>query len=303
MASSRDSDIQNMALFCDFENMVLGSRNAKLTEFDIRKVLERLLVKGDIVVKKAYCDWQNYKDFKRSMHEAAFELIEVPHVSQSGKNSADIRMVVDALDLCYTKAHVDTFVIISGDSDFSPLVSKLRENNKTVIGVGVRAATSDLLKNNCDEFIFYDDLVKAEEARKKATAKKAADAVAKKNAEPARKPEAKTVTKQPAKSAEKIAVKPVADDAPGMDKGDEAKRTEAIDMVVETVEALMSEKDRDDVHASQVKSALKRRRPDFLESAFGFKGGFNKVLEEAEKRGLLEIHRTGNVVAVCLPAN
>jgi uncharacterized protein (TIGR00288 family) len=303
MASSRDNDIQNMALFCDFENMVLGSRNAKLTEFDIRKVLERLLVKGDIVVKKAYCDWQNYKDFKKSMHEAAFELIEVPHVSQSGKNSADIRMVVDALDLCYTKAHVDTFVIISGDSDFSPLVSKLRENNKTVIGVGVRAATSDLLKNNCDEFIFYDDLVKAEEARKKATAKKVADAVAKKTVEPARKPEAKTATKQPAKSPAKIVVKPVSDEAVLMDKSDEARRTEAIDLVIETVEALMSEKDRDDVHASQVKSALKRRRPDFLESAFGFKGGFNKVLEEAEKRGLLEIHRTGNVVAVCLPAN
>lgn len=299
MASARDSDIQNMALFCDFENMVLGSRNAKLTEFDIRKVLERLLVKGDIVVKKAYCDWQNYKDFKKSMHEAAFELIEVPHVSQSGKNSADIRMVVDALDLCYTKAHVDTFVIISGDSDFSPLVSKLRENNKTVIGVGVRAATSDLLKNNCDEFIFYDDLVKAEEARKKATAKKVADAVAKKAVEPARKPEAKTATKQPAK----IVIKPAIDEAMAADKGDEARRTEAIDLVIETVEALMSEKDRDDVHASQVKSALKRRRPDFLESAFGFKGGFNKVLEEAEKRGLLEIHRTGNVVAVCLPAN
>jgi uncharacterized protein (TIGR00288 family) len=288
MASARDNDIQNMALFCDFENMVLGSRNAKLAEFDIRKVLERLLVKGDIVVKKAYCDWQNYKDFKKSMHEAAFELIEVPHVSQSGKNSADIRMVVDALDLCYTKAHVDTFVIISGDSDFSPLVSKLRENNKTVIGVGVRAATSDLLKNNCDEFIFYDDLVKAEEARKKAMAKKAADA--------APKPKA-----PPAKSTAKINTKPVIDEAIAVDKGDEAKRSEAIDMVIETVEALMSEKDRDDVHASQVKNALKRRRPDFLESAFGFKGGFNKVLEEAEKRGLLEIHRNGNVVAVCLP--
>lgn len=290
MASSRDNDIQNMALFCDFENMVLGSRNAKLTEFDIRKVLERLLVKGDIVVKKAYCDWQNYKDFKKSMHESAFELIEVPHVSQSGKNSADIRMVVDALDLCYTKAHVDTFVIISGDSDFSPLVSKLRENNKTVIGVGVRAATSDLLKNNCDEFIFYDDLVKAEEARKKATAKKAADTA----------PKPKVL---PAKSAAKVNPKPMIDEPAPLDKSDEAKRTEAIDLVIETVEALMSEKDRDDVHASQVKNALKRRRPDFLESAFGFKGGFNKILEEAEKRGLLEVHRTGNVVAVCLPPN
>ncbi|MFN5190512.1 MAG: NYN domain-containing protein, partial [Burkholderiales bacterium] len=180
MASTSGNEIQNMALFCDFENVALGVRDAKYAEFDIRKVLERLLVKGDIVVKKAYCDWERYKDFKRSMHEAAFELIEIPHVRQSGKNSADIRMVVDALDLCYTKAHVDAFVIISGDSDFSPLVSKLRENNKIVIGVGVRSSTSDLLVGNCDEFIFYDDLVKAEEARKKASAKKVGEANAKK---------------------------------------------------------------------------------------------------------------------------
>jgi uncharacterized protein (TIGR00288 family) len=293
MANASRDEIQNMALFCDFENMVLGARSPGSPEFDIRKVLERLLVKGDIVVKKAYCDWQNYKDFKKSMHEAAFELIEVPHVSQSGKNSADIRMVVDALDLCYTKGHVDAFVIISGDSDFSPLVSKLRENNKTVIGVGVRAATSDLLKNNCDEFIFYDDLVKADEAKRKA--KKQTDtsaATAAKKASDAARKQANAK-----KSVEPAAAAP----ASKSDSQEEAKRAEAIDLVVETVEALMSEKDRDDVHASQVKSALKRRRPDFVESAFGFRGGFNKILEEAEKRGLLEIHRTGNVVAVCLP--
>ncbi len=280
MANASRGEIQNMALFCDFENMVLGARNTNSPEFDIRKVLERLLVKGDIVVKKAYCDWQNYKDFKRSMHEAAFELIEVPHVSQSGKNSADIRMVVDALDLCYTKGHVDAFVIISGDSDFSPLVSKLRENNKTVIGVGVRAATSDLLKSNCDEFIFYDDLVKADEARKKAQTKKAG--------ETAQKP-ASTKTSKPAPPAA------------SPDSLIEAKRTEAIDLVIETVEALMSEKDLDDFHASQVKQALKRRRPDFLETAFGFKGGFNKILEEAAKRGLLKTHKDGNNLMVSLP--
>ncbi len=280
MANASRGEIQNMALFCDFENMVLGARNTNSPEFDIRKVLERLLVKGDIVVKKAYCDWQNYKDFKRSMHEAAFELIEVPHVSQSGKNSADIRMVVDALDLCYTKGHVDAFVIISGDSDFSPLVSKLRENNKTVIGVGVRAATSDLLKSNCDEFIFYDDLVKADEARKKAQTKKAG--------ETAQKP-ASSKTNKPAPPAA------------SQDTPIEAKRTEAIDLVIETVEALMSEKDLDDFHASQVKQALKRRRPDFLETAFGFKGGFNKILEEAAKRGLLKTHKDGNNLMVSLP--
>ena len=158
---------QNMALFCDFENIALGVRDARYAAFDIQKVLERLLLKGSIVTKKAYCDWDRYKMFKKGMHEAAFELIEIPHVKVSGKNSADIRMVVDALDLCYTKEHIDTFVIISGDSDFSPLVSKLRENNKTVIGVGVKHSTSDLLIANCDEFIYYDDLVRQAERRSK----------------------------------------------------------------------------------------------------------------------------------------
>src|SRR3954464_4070694 len=164
---SSQSDTRNMAVFCDFENLALGVREAQYAKFDIDRVLVRLLVKGSIVVKKAYCDWERYKAFKSVMHEAAFELIEIPHVRQSGKNSADIRMVVDALDLCYTKAHVDTFVIISGDSDFSPLVSKLRENNKAVIGVGVKQSSSDLLISNCDEFIYYDDLVREEKAKAK----------------------------------------------------------------------------------------------------------------------------------------
>src|SRR5512132_4455083 len=165
------TDTKSMAVFCDFENVALGVREAKYDRFDIAKVLERLLLKGSIVVKKAYCDWDRYKEFKAAMHAPSFELIEIPHVRQSGKNSADIRMVVDALDLCYTKAHVETFVIISGDSDFSPLVSKLRENNKVVIGVGVKNSTSDLLIANCDEFIFYDDLVRAQ---RKAVARKRA---------------------------------------------------------------------------------------------------------------------------------
>ena len=286
MATS-SGDIQKMALFCDFENVALGVRDAKYSEFDIRKVLERLLVKGDIVVKKAYCDWERYKDFKKSMHEAAFELIEIPHVRQSGKNSADIRMVVDALDLCYTKAHVDAFVIISGDSDFSPLVSKLRENNKTVIGVGVRSSTSDLLVGNCDEFIFYDDLVKADEARKKAASKKSAEVTAKRQKEQDAR---KATGKKPA----------LADESAVAESSDEARRMEAIELVVDTVEALLSEKDLDEVHASNVKIALKRRRPDFVESAYGYKA-FGKILEDAAKRGLLEIHRHGQAVAVCLP--
>src|SRR5689334_5336181 len=156
--NTKSSDA-TMAVFLDLENIALGARDANYPSFDIQKVLERLLLRGHIVVKKAYCDFERYKDFKRGLHEAAFELIEIPHVRQSGKNSADIRMVVDALDLCYTKSHVDTFVILSGDSDFSPLVSKLRENAKTVIGVGVKGSSSDLLIANCDEYIYYDELV------------------------------------------------------------------------------------------------------------------------------------------------
>src|SRR3954464_12393496 len=170
MANNPES--RSLAVFCDFENLALGVREAKYSAFDMEKVLERLLAKGSIVVKKAYCDWDRYKEFKVAMHAASFELIEIPHVRQSGKNSADIRMVVDALDLCYTKGHVDTFVIVSGDSDFSPLVSKLRENAKLVIGVGVKNSSSDLLINNCDEFIYYDDLVRADEQKRRAAKKR-----------------------------------------------------------------------------------------------------------------------------------
>ena len=188
------NDVTSMALFCDFENIALGVRDANYEKFDIGKVLERLLLKGSIVVKKAYCDWERYKAFKAPMHEASFELIEIPHVRQSGKNSADIRMVVDALDLCYTKTHVETFVIISGDSDFSPLVSKLRENNKMVIGVGVKNSTSDLLVTNCDEFIFYDDLVRAE---KKKAATRRGSAKSANARPPPRSPTARPRTSRP----------------------------------------------------------------------------------------------------------
>lgn len=244
---------QNMALFCDFENVALGVRDAKYTAFDIKKVLERLLLKGSIVVKKAYCDWDRYKEFKAGMHEAAFELIEIPHVRQSGKNSADIRMVVDALDLCYTKSHVDTFVILSGDSDFSPLVSKLRENNKTVIGVGVKNSTSDLLISNCDEFIFYDDLVR-EAGKPRRAARKTAGS--------------KTVRKPAA-----------------MDD----KQQAAIDLVMETVEDLFKERGEEDkVWGSMVKQTLKRRQPGFNETYHGFRT-FGQLLEAAQARKLLQL--------------
>ena len=264
---SLSGETRNMAVFCDFENVALGVRDAKYDKFDIAKVLERLLLKGSIVVKKAYCDWERYKEFKAVMHEAAFELIEIPHVRQSGKNSADIRMVVDALDLCYTKSHVDTFVIVSGDSDFSPLVSKLRENNKEVIGVGVKKSSSDLLINNCDEFIYYDDLVREKEGAKRAKRKPA-------------KP------KQSAAAAAKAAPEPEAEEPEF-----ENKTQQAVDLVVGTFEALVAERgEGDKIWGSMIKQALKRRKPGFNEAYYGFKS-FNSLLEEAKARGLLELER------------
>ena len=152
-----------MALFVDFENIAIGVRDAHYRKFDVNLVLERLLDKGKLLVKKAYADWSRYSDYKRSFHEAAIELIEVPQKSVGGKNSADIRLVVDAMDMSFQKEHINCFVIASGDSDFSPLVSKLKENNKYVIGLGVKNSTSDLLLENCDEFIFYEDLVRGQQ--------------------------------------------------------------------------------------------------------------------------------------------
>ena len=259
------SDNISMAVFCDFENVALGVRDANYDKFDIKPVLERLLLKGSITVKKAYCDWERYKGFKSTMHEANFELIEIPHVRQSGKNSADIRLVVDALDLCYTKSHVNTFVIISGDSDFSPLVSKLRENNKQVIGVGVKQSTSDLLVANCDEFIFYDDLVR-EVTR--AAAKR-------KESQEARK--AAPQNKRPSDDRRKEEL--------------EARKTQALEMVAETFDALVSERgDTGKIWASLLKDTLKRRRPEFSEVYYGFRT-FGNLLEEAQARGLFEFGR------------
>jgi len=255
------TESENLAVFCDFENVALGVRDARYDKFDISKVLERLLLKGSIVVKKAYCDWERYQDFKAVMHEAAFELIEIPHVRQSGKNSADIRMVVDALDLCYTKAHVDTFVIVSGDSDFSPLVSKLRENNKIVIGVGVKNSSSDLLISNCDEFIYYDDLVRKKQPRKK----------------PPRKSPPATAKTAPS--------------APEKEKEGDERIHQALDLIMETLEALAEERGSEEkIWGSMVKQTLKRRRPGFNESYYGFRS-FSRLLEEAAACGLMELER------------
>ena len=245
--------------------MALGVRDTRYQKFDIRPVLERLLLKGSIVVKKAYCDWERYKEFKAPC-EANFELIEIPHVRQSGKNSADIRLVVDALDLCYTKSHVNTFVIISGDSDFSPLVSKLRENDKKVIGVGVKQSTSDLLIANCDEFIFYDDLARegqrAAESRRDSRDSRGAGGGQRRTPEEERRRK----------------------------EEQEARKTQAVELVVETFDALMAERgDGDRIWASVLKDALKRRKPDFNES-YGFRA-FGNLLEEAQSRGFLDVGR------------
>ena len=255
------TECENLAVFCDFENVAIGVRDARYDKFDIGKVLERLLLKGSIVVKKAYCDWERYQDFKTIMHEAAFELIEIPHVRQSGKNSADIRMVVDSLDLCYTKAHVDTFVIISGDSDFSPLVSKLRENNKIVIGMGVKNSSSDLLISNCDEFIYYDDLVRKKQPRKKP---------------PRKPPHATAKAASPTPAVEK-------------EKENDERIQEALDLIMETLEALAEERGSEEkIWGSMVKQTLKRRRPGFNESYYGFRS-FSRLLEEAAACGLMEL--------------
>ena len=255
MTTPHEADA-TMAVFLDLENIAIGAREARFPAFDIRKVLERLLLKGHIVVKKAYCDFDRYKDFKRGLHEAAFELIEIPHVRQSGKNSADIRMVVDALDLCYTKSHVDTFVIISGDSDFSPLVSKLRENDKTVVGMGVKKSTSDLFISNCDEFLYYDDLVRGER--------------------PVARPRRASTKTAPAPAASEEGT-----EGPSPDR--------ALEMVSQTLEALRAARGEDyEVRGSLIKQTIKRRHPGFNERAHGFRA-FNELLLEAQKRGLLKL--------------
>ena len=274
-------EVTSMALFCDFENIALGVRDANYEKFDIGKVLERLLLKGSIVVKKAYCDWERYKAFKAPMHEASFELIEIPHVRQSGKNSADIRMVVDALDLCYTKSHVDTFVIISGDSDFSPLVSKLRENAKIVIGVGVKNSTSDLLIANCDEFIYYDDLVREKKKRRRRGNGRGRGDKRALREEDRR---SRAATSRRGREAP-----PSAAEIPKDERRSAATRP-STSSSRRSMRCCRERGDEEKIWGSMVKQALKRRKPGFSESYYGFRS-FNGLLEEAARRGELALDR------------
>jgi uncharacterized protein (TIGR00288 family) len=295
-------ETHNFAVFCDFENVAIGLKEADHPEFKIRPVLERLLLKGSIVVKKAYCDWDRYKEYKRDLHEAAFELIEIPHVRQSGKNSADIRMVVDALDLCYTKSHIDAFVIISGDSDFSPLISKLKENGKSVIGIGVRGSASSLLISNCDEFIFYEDLVQAKAARGRA-AKKSAPEKPAAAPQPAQEAAAAPAPKTTAASRRRgrpavAAVEPALQAEPSP----EERKSRAIDIVVSTLEQLMAERGGEDaISASLIKNTIKRVHPGFSESQYGY-SAFGKILDDAHSKGMLAVEKKeGGAVLVSLP--
>lgn len=246
------NDAPNIAVFADYENIALGARDARI-KFDIALVLRRLLDKGNVVVRRAYSDWDRYKKDRRELHEASFELIEIPHVSLSGKNSADIRMVVDALDLCYTKSHVSVFALLTGDSDFSPLVSKLRENNKVVIGVGVKNSTSDLLVSNCDEFVYYDELVKE------------------------------------AKPARTRAVVPSSKTATSSEKSLEEREDEGLDLIVETAERMLRDT-TGTLWGSMIKQAIIRKQPNFSESYHGFRS-FNRMLEAAERDGLLLLEK------------
>ena len=321
--ADRTDAAPNIAIFCDFENVALGVRDANYETFDIALVLERLLDKGNIVVKKAYADWDRYKPYKKPLHEAAFELVEIPHVSYSGKNSADIRLVVDALDLCYTKAHIDMFVVVSGDSDFSPLVSKLRENNKKVIGLGVKSSTSDLLIDNCDEFIYYDDLVRQRRAAqggsksgsgRRGQAKEPPQRTSAPTKAPEKRPSLPLTTSQPlpqpqqlqpqsqaqplppkaeapvllsTSTAQAPAPAPSTEAAPSADM--QTRRDEAIEMVLDTVESLFRDRD-DNLWGSMVKQVLKRKKPNFSETFHGYRT-FNELLEDASKRGLLDLQK------------
>ena len=297
----------NVAVFCDFENVAIGVRDARYNAFDIDLVLERILEKGKVVFKKAYADWDRFKSAKRSMHEASFELVEIPHVSYSGKNSADIRLVVDALDLSYTKNHVDVFVIISGDSDFSPLVSKLRENDKVVIGLGVKNSSSDLLIENCDEFIYYDDLVRHQKRSTKGGKRRGGrrggrrrddDEKSSSNEREANK--AESSKNNDSKAQEQKAPEPKSNEASEHEKTDAETNgdpAEAFELVLDTVEGLFSDRDGN-LWGSMVKQVIKRKRPQFSESYFGFRS-FNQLLEEAKKQELLELsldEKSGNYV-------
>jgi len=253
-----------IAVFVDYENLALGVRDMKRgEELRMELVLKRLLEKGRIVYKRAYCDWSQYRSAVRELHHGGIEMVDIPRSRMSGKNSADIHMVVDALDLCYSKDHIDYFALVSGDSDFSPLVSKLKENNKWVIGCGVKSSTSDLLISSCDEFIYYDDLERA--ARKRRPVKK------------------KAVAKKESAAAEEA---PKEDKEDKDDKEDGGKPEDVVDPLMEIIRSLG--RDYDPLWGSLVKQTMRRVHPGFNESYYGFKS-FSDVLKSVADMGLIDL--------------
>ena len=261
-----------IAIFVDYENIAIGARDSKWRTVNIDLILKRLLEKGRIVYKRAYCDWSQYRGDVREFHARGIELVDIPRSKMSGKNSADIRMVVDALDLCYSKEHIEIFALLTGDSDFSPLVSKLKENHKRVIGCGVKNSTSTLLMTSCDEFLYYDDLAQMADVKAQKHAQK----------KPAEKKTTKTIEKPTTRAAEGVVA------AGGPDSPD------AIDLVLEIVESLS--KDYDVVWGSMIKQALRRVHPDFNETNAGYRN-FNELLQDAEKDGCVRLEydeRRGN---------
>jgi uncharacterized protein (TIGR00288 family) len=261
-----------IAVFVDYENLAIGARDSKWRHLNIDLILKRLLEKGRIVYKRAYCDWSQYRSDVRDFHSRGIELVDIPRSKMSGKNSADIRMVVDALDLCYSKDHIEIFALLTGDSDFSPLVSKLKENDKRVIGCGVKNSTSGLLMGSCDEFLYYDDLAKV------------ADSKAEKAAENAK--------KKPAAAKKKAAKSKGSTKSSVVTEGEEGP--DAIDLMLEIVESLS--KDYDAVWGSMIKQALRRVHPDFNEASAGYRN-FAELLQDAEREGCVRLEydeRRGN---------
>ena len=257
MATEAQLNEHRIAAFFDFENIIQGVRDANYDKFRLELILDRLVEKGKIVYKRAYCDWSRFRDNKNDFHEASVELIDIPTKRISGKNSADIRMVVDALDLCYQRDHITAFALISGDSDFSPLVTKLTEYNKYIIGIGVKNSTSELLVSACDEFIFYEDLVR-EKTR-------------------LRQQQQRPAAVQAAAAAAKI------------DTGEGGKQTELFELVMDAFAALQRE-NYDHIWGSMIKQQIKRKKPQFTEAYFGFRN-FSDVLDGVKRAGLVELKR------------
>jgi uncharacterized protein (TIGR00288 family) len=285
---SNASEEPLIAVFIDFENLAIGVRDMKAGKFQIELILKRLLEKGRIVFKRAYCDWKNYQDAVREFHGQGVELIDIPQTKMSGKNSADIRMVVDALDLCYSKGHIDIFALISGDSDFSPLVSKLKENNKRVIGCGVKSSTSDLLVANSDEFLYYDDLVRSSKKTPSDRSKSPKPSTARSSGPRHEGTKAKpTAAKADATKAE-VAKADAETGAPKTSgsKTEQDRKQEAQDRVLEVLDSL--EQDYDVLWGSMLKQAIRRVYPSFNESYYGY-DGFSDLLEDLEDRGLVRL--------------